>query len=130
MKKLLLVAVACGAMATPALASTHVNVNVFVSNHSAVIQGGDGHGQANVALVAQGAIATVQAPELVPDRRHQHGRRARADRQHLLVELHDHDPALIAGGDLPRGWGCVSPTLWLLTDMPLRLGLKLWRGGD
>ena len=66
MKKLLLVAVACGAMATPALASSHVNVNVLVSNHSAVIQGGDGHGQANVALVAQGAIATVQAPDSSP----------------------------------------------------------------
>jgi hypothetical protein len=66
MKKLLLVAVACGAMATPALASSHVNVNVFVSNHSAIFQGGDGHGQANVALVAQGAIATVQAPDSSP----------------------------------------------------------------
>ena len=66
MKKLALVAVACGAMATPALASDHVNVNVLVSNHSVVVQGGDGHGQANVALVAQGAIATVQAPVSSP----------------------------------------------------------------
>ena len=65
MKKLLLVAVACGAMATPALASTHVNVNVFVSNHSTVIQGGR-NGSADVALVAQGAIATVQAPDSSP----------------------------------------------------------------
>ena len=65
MKKLLLVAVACGAMATPALASSHVNVNVFVSNHSTVIQGGR-NGSADVALTAQGAIATVQAPESSP----------------------------------------------------------------
>jgi hypothetical protein len=65
MKRLLLVAVACGALATPALASSHVNVNVFVSNHSTVIQGGR-NGSADVALVAQGAIATVQAPDSSP----------------------------------------------------------------
>jgi len=65
MKKLLLVAVACAAMATPAMASSHVNVNVFVSNHSTVIQGGR-NGSADVALVAQGAIATVQAPDSSP----------------------------------------------------------------
>ena len=65
MKKLLLVAVACGAMATPALASSHVNVNVLVSNHSTVVQGGR-NGSADVALVAQGAIATVQAPDSSP----------------------------------------------------------------
>lgn len=65
MKKLLLVAVACAAMATPAMASSHVNVNVFVSNHATVIQGGR-NGSADVALVAQGAIATVQAPDSAP----------------------------------------------------------------
>ena len=102
MKKLLLVAVACGAMATPALASSHVNVNVFVSNHSTVFQGGR-NGSADVALVAQGAIATVQAPDFVPDRRHQHGLRRRADRQLVLLDVHA--PALIGGGGLPRGLG-------------------------
>ena len=66
MKKLLLVAVVCGAMATPALASsTHVNVNVFLSNHSTVLQGGR-NGSADVALVAQGAYAVVQAPTSAP----------------------------------------------------------------
>ena len=65
MKKLLLVAVACAAMATPAMASSHVNVNVLVSNHSTVIQGGR-NGSADVAFVAQGAIATNQAPDSSP----------------------------------------------------------------
>jgi hypothetical protein len=65
MKTLALVAVACCALATPALAD-HINVNVKLTNVSMVSQGGDGRGQANVALVAQGAIATVQAPRHDP----------------------------------------------------------------
>lgn len=65
MKKLALAAVAVAGLATPALASDHINVNVFVSNHSTVFQGG-GHNSADVALVAQGAIATVQAPTSSP----------------------------------------------------------------
>ena len=65
MKRLLLVAVACAAMATPSLASTRVNVNIFLSNHSTVLQGG-GHGSADVALVAQCAYAVVQAPTSSP----------------------------------------------------------------
>ena len=66
MKKLALVAVACTALATPAFAS-HINVNVLVKNSSFVAQGGgDGGGQADVALVAQGAVATVQAPTSSP----------------------------------------------------------------
>ncbi len=65
MKKLALVAVASAALATPALASDHVNVNVILSNHSSVVQGGR-NGSADVALVAQGALATVQAPTSSP----------------------------------------------------------------
>jgi hypothetical protein len=65
MKRLALIAVACATLATPAFASSHVNVNVFVSNHATVIQGGRNN-SADVALVAQGAIATVQAPDSMP----------------------------------------------------------------
>lgn len=65
MKKLALAAAACVVLAAPALASDHVNVNVFLSNHSTVVQGGR-NGAADVALVAQGALATVQAPESSP----------------------------------------------------------------
>jgi hypothetical protein len=66
MKKLALVAVACAAMATPALASTHTTVTVVLKNTSIVSQGGNGIDQADVALVAQGALATVQAPTSSP----------------------------------------------------------------
>ncbi len=65
MKKFALAAVGCVALATPAFASDHINVNVFVSNHSTVLQGGR-NGSADVALVAQGALATVQAPDSSP----------------------------------------------------------------
>jgi hypothetical protein len=63
MKKLAIIAIACAGMATPALASTHINV--FLSQHSTVIQGGR-NGSADVALVAQGAYAVVQAPASSP----------------------------------------------------------------
>ena len=67
MKKLALAAVACCALATPALAgSNNVTVNVKLTNVAMVSQGGNGHGQANVAFVAQGAIATNQAPHNAP----------------------------------------------------------------
>ncbi len=65
MKKLALAAVACCALATPAFASG-IKVNVRLVNVSSITQGGNGHGQANVALVAQGAIATIQAPHHAP----------------------------------------------------------------
>ena len=65
MKKLALVAVASAALATPALASDHINVNVVLKNTSLVSQGGR-NGSADVALVAQGALATVQAPTSSP----------------------------------------------------------------
>lgn len=65
MKKLALVAVASAALATPALASDHINVNVVLKNTSFVSQGGR-NGSADVALVAQGALATVQAPTSSP----------------------------------------------------------------
>jgi hypothetical protein len=65
MKKLFLAAVACAALATPALASG-TNVTVVLKNTAFVSQGGNGHGQANVAFVAQGAIATIQAPHNLP----------------------------------------------------------------
>lgn len=66
MKKLVLVAVACCALATPAFAgSNNVNVNVKLTNVAMVSQGGNGI-QGNVAIVAQGAIATVQAPHHAP----------------------------------------------------------------
>ena len=52
-------------MATPAFAD-HINVNVKLTNVAMIGQGGNGHGQANVALVAQGAIATIQAPHNAP----------------------------------------------------------------
>ena len=48
-------------MATPALASDHTTVTVVLKNTAIVSQGGNGHGQANVAMIAQGAIATIQA---------------------------------------------------------------------
>jgi opacity protein-like surface antigen len=66
MKKLALVAVACAALATPALASDHTNVTVVLKNTAIVSQGGNGHGQAAVAMIAQGAIATIQAPHDLP----------------------------------------------------------------
>jgi opacity protein-like surface antigen len=66
MKKLALVAVACAALATPALASDHTTVTVVLKNTAFVSQGGNGHGQANVAFVAQGVIATNQAPRHDP----------------------------------------------------------------
>jgi hypothetical protein len=66
MKKLALIAVACAALATPAFASGHTNVTVVLKNSAFVSQGGDGHGQANVALLAQGAYAVVQAPTSSP----------------------------------------------------------------
>jgi hypothetical protein len=66
MKKLAFIAVACAALATPALASTHVNVNVRLSNSSFVAQGGR-NGAADVALVAQGAFATIQSPTSSPN---------------------------------------------------------------
>ena len=65
MKKIALVAVACRALATPVFASG-TNVNVKLTNVALISQGGNGHGQANVALVAQGAIATNQAPHNAP----------------------------------------------------------------
>jgi hypothetical protein len=51
-------------MATPALASDHITV--VLKNTAFVSQGGDGHSQANVAMIAQGAIATIQAPRHDP----------------------------------------------------------------
>ena len=66
MKKLALVAVACAALATPALASSYTTVTVVLKNTALVSQGGNGHGQANVAFIAQGAIATNQAPHNSP----------------------------------------------------------------
>jgi hypothetical protein len=65
MKKLAFIAVACAALATPALASDHINVNVRLSNSSFVAQGGR-NGSADVALVAQGVFATVQSPTSAP----------------------------------------------------------------
>jgi hypothetical protein len=65
MKKLFLAAVACAALATPALASG-TNVTVVLKNTAIVSQGGNGHGQAAVAMIAQGAIATIQAPHNLP----------------------------------------------------------------
>jgi hypothetical protein len=66
MKKLALAAVACCALATPALAgSNNVTVNVRLTNVAMVQQGGNGT-QANSAIVAQGVIATVQAPHNAP----------------------------------------------------------------
>ena len=66
MKKLVFAAVACCALATPAFAD-HINVNVKLTNVAVVNQGGDSHGSAvNNAEVAQGAIATVQAPKNAP----------------------------------------------------------------
>ncbi len=62
MRKTALATVACAALATPALASTHPNVTVVLKNTALVSQGGNGHGQANVAFIAQVAIATNQAP--------------------------------------------------------------------
>ncbi len=66
MKKLAFIAVACAAAATPALASDHINVNVRLSNSSFVAQGGR-NGAADVALVAQGALATIQSPTSSPN---------------------------------------------------------------
>jgi hypothetical protein len=66
MKKTALVAVACAALATPALASDHTTVTVVLKNTAFVSQGGNGHGQAAVAMIAQGAIATIQAPHNLP----------------------------------------------------------------
>jgi len=85
MKKLLLVAVACAAMATPSLASTRVNVNILLSNHSTVLQGG-GNGSADVALVAQAPTPSSRRRR-PPDRRHQQRVRRRADRQLVLLDL-------------------------------------------
>ncbi len=65
MKKLFLAAVACAALATPALASG-TNVTVVLKNTALISQGGNGIDQANVAFVAQGAIATIQAPRHDP----------------------------------------------------------------
>jgi len=67
MKKIALLAAACCLLAAPAFAgSNNVTVNVKLTNVAMVSQGGNGHGQANVALVAQGAIATIQAPRHDP----------------------------------------------------------------
>jgi hypothetical protein len=62
MKKLVFIAVACVALATPALAS---GINIRLSNNSFVAQGGR-NGSADVALVAQGAYAVVQSPTSSP----------------------------------------------------------------
>jgi hypothetical protein len=37
-----------------------------LKNTAIVSQGGNGHGQAAVAMIAQGAIATIQAPHNLP----------------------------------------------------------------
>ena len=66
MKKIALLTAACCLLAAPAFAGHNVTVNVKLTNVAMVTQGGNGHGQANVALVAQGAIATVQAPHEYP----------------------------------------------------------------
>lgn len=67
MKKLALAAVACCALATPAFAAGGgTNVKVTLTNVAMVSQGGHGNGQVNTAIVAQGAIATVQAPHNAP----------------------------------------------------------------
>jgi hypothetical protein len=65
MKKLVFIAAACVALATPALASG-INVNVRLSNSSFVAQGGR-NGAADVALVAQGAYAVIQSPTSSPN---------------------------------------------------------------
>jgi hypothetical protein len=53
-------------LATPAFAASGgTNVNVKLTNVAMIQQGGNGT-QANVAIVAQGAIATVQAPHKSP----------------------------------------------------------------
>lgn len=67
MKKIALLAAACCLLAAPAFAgSNNVNVNVKLTNVAMVSQGGNGHGQANVAIVAQGVIANVAAPHEYP----------------------------------------------------------------
>jgi len=67
MKKIAILAAACCVLAAPAFAGeSGVKVSVKLTNVSMVSQGGNGKGQANVALVAQGAIATVQAPRHDP----------------------------------------------------------------
>ena len=65
MMKLALITVAVAGLAMPAFASEHINVKVVLSQHSTVIQGGR-NGSADVALVAQGAYAVVQAPASSP----------------------------------------------------------------
>jgi hypothetical protein len=65
MKKLALFAIAFAGLAMPAFASDHINVKIVLSQHSTVIQGGR-NGSADVALVAQGAYAVLQAPTSAP----------------------------------------------------------------
>jgi len=126
MKKLALVAVASAALATPALASDHINVNVVLKNTSFVSQGGR-NGSADVALVAQGALATVQARH--PRRPSSSTRRRpRADRQ--LVFLDRNYAALIGGGALPRGPGRRFADLVALEESTAACGPEPARSGE
>ena len=65
MTKIALIAAVCCAFAAPAFARGGTTVVVKTVNVSGIQQGGNGT-QANAAIVAQGTVAIVQAPEHSP----------------------------------------------------------------